>query len=323
MNLTSREFFLEHSRQPESFGLKPVSYSFYQLERPGRSPLSIRSMLSTHEIALLYACARDAWNGDAIVDLGPLMGASTWAFARGLSERESPPIDPVIHSFDLWRSVGSYSGYLKDSPTGGAGSVLGEWMRAIEGYHHLCEPHQGDLCGWTWDGQPIGILFVDVAKSWALNNHVVSTMFPCLRPGAILIQQDYIHWNEYWIHIEMARFRPYFEHCQFLRGATSFYRCIETPPVKLCQSPSSDLSYDQQIALLEDERSRAPKSIQEVMKIAAAKHAIENKDRSRAQQLLDSVVLEPLTDNALIEVSGIAKSNHEAATALFESMPVN
>lgn len=117
----------------------------------------------------------------------------------------------------------------------------------------------------------------------------------------------------------MARFRPYFKHCQFLRGATSFYLCKETPPADLCRSPTSELPYDRQVELLESERELAPDSIRQVMKCAAAKHAIENGDFGRARGLLDTVETEPLTDNPLIEVSGIARSNLAATLALLET----
>lgn len=310
--LRSRELFLRHSRAPETFGLKPTQYSYYELQRPGMAPKTVRSMLSTHEIALLYALARDFYQNGAIVDLGPLLGASTWAFAHGLDE--AGKIAPaLIHSFDLWGTEGPYNAFLKEVPRGGGGSILGEWMQTVLPWSEVCAPHQGDFLKWHWDGREIGILFVDIAKSWALNDHIVSTMFPCLQPGSILVQQDYVHWNEYWIHIEMARFRPYFQHCQFLRGATSFYLCTETPPAALCRKPASELTYATQVDLLEEERGRAPIPIREVMKVAAAKHAIENGDLDRARKLLNDVNTEPCTDNPLIEVSGIAKSNLAAA----------
>lgn len=320
-NLQSREFFLKYSRKPTSFGIRPIRHSFYELDRPGAPPIQIRSMLSTHEIALLYAIGKDAFPGGAMVDLGPLMGASTWAFARGLVEsgNQAPS---AIHSFDLWKADGSYDAYLRDMPRGGAGSVLGQWTRAVSPYLDMCEAHQGDFLDWNWDGREIGVLFVDIAKSWELNNHVVSSMFPFLRPGSFLIQQDYIHWNEYWIHMEMARFRRYFRHCQFLRGATSFYVCVETPPKDLCAQPASSLPYETQTALLDDERERAPLSIRQVMKCAAAKHAMENGDFTRATQLLDDVDTSPLTENPLLEVSGIAESNLAAARDMLSKLAV-
>lgn len=315
--MRSREFFLRHSRNPESFGVKPIRHSYYELDRANIAPLEIRSMLSTHEIALLYALARDHYDSGAIVDLGPLMGASTWAFARGLTDA-GKGAPGIIHSFDLWRAEGTYDAYLQEFTRGGGGSILGPWMQSVALWPEMIAPHQGNFLDWQWDGRAIGILFVDIAKSWALNDHVVSTMFPCLRPGSVLVQQDYIYWNEYWIHIEMARFRPYFEHCQFLRGATSFYLCTETPPLELCRTPAKLLPYAVQVDLLEEERAIAPAPIQEVMKIAAAKHAIENGDFERARRLLDDVSIEARTDNPLIEVSGIAKSNLEAARAMLE-----
>ena len=279
MDLKSREFFLQYSRQPKSFGIKPISHSFYELQRFDGSFINVRSMLSTHEIALLYSCAKHCWNGKAIVDLGPLSGASTWALAKGLMESESEyPVKSVINSFDLWRAESSYKEYLTEYRQSDSNSVLGHWIEVMEGFHHMVEPHQGDFCTWQWNGSEIGILFVDIAKSWDLNDHVVSTMFPCLSPGSILIQQDYIHWNEYWIHMEMARFSEFFEHCQFLRGATSVYKCIKSPPKDLCRVSLNSYSYSEQVELLEIERNRAPEPIKEVMKIAAAKHAMENND---------------------------------------------
>ncbi len=189
-NLKSREFFLQYSRNPGEFGLMPDGHSYYNLDRPGLSPIRVRSMLSTHEIALLYSLAKNVYQSGAVVDLGPLLGASTWAFARGISEAGHDTAS--LHSFDLWRAEGSYDSYLKKTARGGGGSILGAWARVISPWLDRVEPHQGDFLDWTWDGREIGILFVDIAKSWALNNHVVSTMFPALRPGSILVQQDYI-----------------------------------------------------------------------------------------------------------------------------------
>lgn len=318
-DLMSREFFLKYSRAPESFGLKPTRYSYYDLDRGHLPRLEIRSMLSTHEIALLFAIAKDATPAGSVVDLGPLIGASTWALCKGFVEAGRKDRS-FIHSFDLWGTEGTYDSYLSEMPRGGAGSVLGQWMRVVAPWAEQCEPHQGDFLQWQWDGREIGVLFIDIAKSWALNNHVVSTMFPALRPGSFLIQQDYIHWAEYWIHIEMARFSKYFKHCQFLRGATSFYVCVETPPADLCAEPANSLPYGVQVALLDQERAKAPASVQQVMKCAAAKHAIENGDTTRARMLLDDVSVSPLTENALIEVSGIAKSNLAAAEHMYSQL---
>ncbi|MEL6341223.1 MAG: hypothetical protein AAFQ65_15065, partial [Myxococcota bacterium] len=50
----------------------------------------IPSMLLLPEVALLYALARHHFRAEgAIVDLGPLLGLSTFAMARGLSDNPS------------------------------------------------------------------------------------------------------------------------------------------------------------------------------------------------------------------------------------------
>ena len=319
-NMQSREFFLQFSRSPHSIGIYPIGHSYYELTRPDGSTHKIRSMLSSHEIVLCYVLAALNWNGKAIVDLGPLMGASSWAFSKGLTDAGYRPDTPVIHSFDLWKSFANYKDYLGQFPVGGAASALGQWNRTLEGYHHLIEPHQGDFLDFTWDGRPIGILFLDLAKSIALNDHVIKTMFPYLEPGAILIQQDYVHYNEYWIHLEMARMRDYFEPLYTLRGATKFYRCIKPIPPEICEASSSQLPYTDQVQLLEDERAQAIAPVREVLKCAAAKHAIENGDFERAHSLLANVSTEPLTDNGVQEFSGIVKSNLHAVKNLFVLM---
>jgi len=273
--------------------------SLFELERPDGSRVTTKSMISDHEAALCYAAGRHCWRGEAIVDLGPLAGLSTYMFARGLTEGDSTPDRPVIHAFDLWRAVGGYDSYFKDFDQGGAGSIQHLWMRTVAGYESLLYPHAGDFLGWRWDGRPIDVLFVDIAKTWALHNHVTSTMIPCLRPGSLLIHQDYVHWNEPWIHIEMARLRSYFRRCYILYGATSFYECIETPPRDLCETPANSLPYAAQVELIDDERSQAPALVAQVMLSAAAKHAAENKDFSRAFALLDEVNPNIEPDNPL------------------------
>lgn len=318
--MQSREFFLQFSRTPEVIGLKPTSHSIYEIDRPDGSTHKIRSMLSTHEIALCYMLAAVNWRGDAIVDLGPLMGASSWAFAKGLTDAGYRPDAPVIHSFDLWKSFESYRNYLGAFPVGGAASVLGQWTRTMEGYHHLAEPHQGDFLDFEWDGRPIDVLFLDLAKSFALNDHVTKTMFPCLKAGSILIQQDYVHFNEYWIHMEMARLREYLQPQYTLRGATKFYVCVKPIPPEVCAQSASQLDYAEQVRLLDDEREKAAIPAQEVLKCAAAKHAIEFGDLERAKSLIKKVSTEPKTDNGVQEFSGIAKSNLRAVEAMLQKV---
>ena len=49
------------------------------------------------------------------------------------------------------------------------------------------------------------VLFIDVAKTWRINDVVIAQFFPKLIPGhSIIIQQDYMWGFGPWIHITMA-----------------------------------------------------------------------------------------------------------------------
>ena len=83
--------------------------------------------------------------------------------------------------------------------------------------------HKGDLLDIQWDGgAPIDVLFVDVAKSWALNDHVMSEFFPSLVAGrSFVIQQDYVHEWLPWIHIAMELLADHFERVDEVPGSPS------------------------------------------------------------------------------------------------------
>jgi hypothetical protein len=68
---------------------------------------------------------------------------------------------------------------------------------------------------------------MDLAKNWELNDHYVRNMLPNLIEGGVLVQQDYVHFNEYWIHITMEHFAGHFELADVIYGATAFYRVVK------------------------------------------------------------------------------------------------
>jgi hypothetical protein len=42
-----------------------------------------------------------------------------------------------------------------------------------------------------WTGGPICILFLDLPKSWKINDAVMRDFFGELQPGSVIVQQDY------------------------------------------------------------------------------------------------------------------------------------
>jgi hypothetical protein len=67
---------------------------------------------------------------------------------------------------------------------------------------------EGDITAAGWSGGPIEILFLDVLKSWEVNDAVASAFLPSLVAGrSVIVQQDYIHGMLPWIHITMELLR--------------------------------------------------------------------------------------------------------------------
>ncbi len=319
MELNDREYWLRYCRDAKTastqIGIEPIKWQRFKFSSPSGYNTS-QSMLSVYEMGLLYALARNHYQGHgAIIDAGPLLGASTFALARGLAD--NPTITDAqrksqIYSYDLFRSHG-YEKFLGDlKPAAVTGSLLPEFVAINRDYLDSIVIHQGDFMSWAWPNEPIEILFLDLAKSWALNAHAIKQMFPCLIPGkSILIQQDYVHFNEYWIHITMEHFSECFRPLGFIWGATAYYACERAPTKAEASVDLKALSYERKMELLTSARQKAPLGVQQVMKCAAAKCAIEHGQLGDTETLLADVDLAIKGEHQSSDFSGIAKSNRD------------
>jgi hypothetical protein len=68
-------------------------------------------------------------------------------------------------------------------------SITSLYERHIAPIRDLVQIYHGDLLGFHWAADPISTLFVDIAKSWQVKDHVVEQFFPSLLPDAVLVQQ--------------------------------------------------------------------------------------------------------------------------------------
>lgn len=193
----------------------------------------VPGMLWDQEKRMLYWLAREWWSGrGCIADLGSFLGGSAACLAAGLPERGRP----IIHSYDLFR-LGiferSQSQYFPDGPPEG-----GHTRSLFESYlrDHLDRIviHEGDILSFSAPG-PVEILFVDVAKSYRVMDHLLLNFFPALCPGtSLVILQDYLSPETGpWHHVVMERLANAFEYlvdCD--RGSALFaVRADLTPPM--------------------------------------------------------------------------------------------
>ena len=216
------------------------------------------TMLSMEERQFLYTLGRDVWTGEgAIVDAGCFLGGSTLALGMGvLANPRSLPKDGAIHSYDLFvadsHQVGSY---LKKF----GAFVPGDSVRPIFdqqtlGVKHLLTVHEGDLRSFPWTpGAPIEVLFIDVSKTWALNDFIVREFFPALMPGrSIVVQQDYVHPTCPWLAVTMEYLSEYFELIDYAPANSLVYRAIrEVPRALVATDVISSLSDADKRALMD------------------------------------------------------------------------
>jgi predicted O-methyltransferase YrrM len=178
-------------------------------ERPWRTvsvpaeSLGIPAMLSGEELQLLYALARDFAQEGAVVDAGCLFGGSTVPLLAGLRDRswDGPP----LVSYDRFRvEAWMIPPFFADDP----GVRVGDSFRAlfdrnVSGFEVPHRVVEGDVIEQGWAGGPIDVLFLDLVKSWKINDAIMRDFFPHVRPGSLIVQQDYGWGAGPWIHITM------------------------------------------------------------------------------------------------------------------------
>ena len=91
---------------------------------------------------------------------------------------------------------------------------------------NLIDVRPGDITtiGYN-DTVPIEVLGVDVCKALSVTDFLVREFFPRLMPGALVLQQDFIHEFHPYIHISMQRLEEFFEpYVEFKWGGTVAFK---------------------------------------------------------------------------------------------------
>ena len=211
------------------------------------------SMLSASEKRLLYILARDWYSGaGAIVDAGCFLGGSTVALARGLQDRTTTPQSCVIHSFDRFiLDPFMIRHYCERDRYQEGDSFQPMYERNISEVRNLVEVHAGDVTEFHWTGGPIELLFIDIAKQWSINDHLLADFFPHLIPGvSLVIQQDYVHEWCPWLHVTMESLSDYFTPLGFVEHNTMVYRCEKQIPAAILKFPVSAYTSEDKIDLM-------------------------------------------------------------------------
>jgi hypothetical protein len=171
-----------------------------------------------------------------------------------------------------------------------------------------------------WSGDPIEILFVDLAKTWALNSWVVAKTFPCLIPSvSVVVQQDWVHFNEYWVHITMAYFADRFELVETVYGASAVFRCIAPISIAEASVDLKALPIAEKLRLIDWCIERSEPSEREVLKAGRAKCLLDHGNVMEAKRVAESIVTGRLTSDPTVDFSPIAVSNKATVLDLIRS----
>lgn len=228
--------------------------------RPVPAPSAdVETMLMPDELRLLESLTDDYWSDSGlIVDAGCFLGGSTVALASGLRNRGMAD-RPVIHSFDLFQVEDWTRGQFVPQSMEAGASTRHMYDRNIAGFADLIAVHEGDICDHAWCGEPIEILFIDVAKHWTVCDWITANLFPHLIPGkSIVVQQDYLcHWWNAWLHITMEYYSDHFERLCDTEFNSVVY--LHTRPFEqgaLQPNLVAKMSREQHIALLDRAAAR-------------------------------------------------------------------
>jgi hypothetical protein len=217
-------------------------------------------MLSKAERRLLYSLARDYAGGDAaIVDAGCFLGGSSAALMAGMRDRQEASSGPPLASYDLFRveafTIPKF--FAKDSVRVGD-SFRPRYDRHLEGFDMPHRVHEGDITALGWDGGPIDVLFLDLLKSWEINDAVLRDFFPSLVPGrSVIVHQDYGWGDTPWIPITVELMRDSLVLLDWMEwGSHAFFVERELPTTVLADGVAR-LDLETKLEVIEQAVARA------------------------------------------------------------------
>jgi len=248
---------------------------------PGPLSMNVPTMLNTDELRMLNRLADTHFRGiGCIVDAGSFLGGSTMALADGLSrnlQRRGLPASKRIHAFDRFEVEEYTRGtfFPNDTPLGT--SFRDQFEKNIAPFANLIEVHAGDIASHPWNGGPIEILFIDVAKNVRTCDWVTRQFFPSLIPGhSIVVQQDYLyhHWVG-WLHVTMEFYRDYFEYVGDTDVNSAVFRYARRIPDDVLREKTVEsLTHDEKAALMDRAAARYDGAKREML-VSAKRHFLE------------------------------------------------
>ena len=169
--------------------------------------------------------------GGEVVELGTWLGAMSLTIGEALRDVGGP--QRRFHAYDTFRLDG-HAEELGEALGGrtyrDGDSFRSVYDRRVAPIRELVEVHEGPVEQAQWHpATPIAFLFNDVAKTWSTWLAVRRTFYAALRPGSIVVEQDFAHPYTPWIHLSHHRWRSHFEVVGAIPGTQSVVMQLRRP----------------------------------------------------------------------------------------------
>ncbi len=191
-----------------------------------------KGMLNPKEHNLLYFMGKEFLTKQgSLVDLGTFLGASSYCLIKGaLDSSQFLPGRSHLYCYDrftiddnpnIQRFITQV--FLTLRHTTGRDLASGVDIEALENsflavfkfqcgqYLEHIEIKAGDIFDYTWEGESIDAINVDIAKTKEIYVHVLKNFFPHVRAGGGLYHQDYYIAAHYYLAISMSLLSDYVE----------------------------------------------------------------------------------------------------------------
>lgn len=255
-----------------------------------------KGMVGPEERACYYWLARN-WLSDrgCIVDAGCFVGSSTFSFAAGAADggRRSYKNRKLIHAYDYFKVIDEYVGEAISRdfrPIGEGQSYLDIFEHQTAPYADMISTHPGDFLTHKWHGDPIEILFIDIAKTPELNAHACGEFLHHLIPGhSVILQQDYFHcWHPY-IHITMEFLADEVELVDdHIPHQTAAWRLVKPIPREKQQRLAAyDLTKQERMALLARLIAKASPTIRPMIEVVRIWQMCLDGDKDTARREIE------------------------------------
>jgi hypothetical protein len=236
--------------------------------------VGIPTMLSKAERRLLYSLARDYAGGDAaIVDAGCFLGGSTAALLAGVRDREEPWSGPPVESYDLFRvEAFTIPKFFGNERSVGVGDSFRPRFDAHVGRFDVPHVvHEGDITMIGWSGGPIDVLFLDVLKSWEINDAVLRDFFPSLVPGrSVIVHQDYGWGDAPWIPITVELLCDSLVLLDWMEWGSHVFFVERELPTEILQNGVGGLDIETKVELTDEAVARSEGWVQGMLEISRA-----------------------------------------------------